>query len=255
MPTNNEVWFKQDMQFSKVAPASNALLEGLPNKDREAFIAQCESVQLTLGDALCNAGDVIEHVYFPIESNISLVNPVDGNVGMKVALIGSEGMLGISLMLGSKIAPFRALVQGAGTALRITVSAFLNQLEQSAELQLQLKRYIYVSFSQLVQTSVCNRFHVVEERLARLLLMIKDRKHSKEFYITQELLAQMLGVRRVGVTKAAGSLQARKLISYSRGDLKILNVSGLESVSCVCYQTDKETYERIFHNQEVPSMV
>ena len=170
-------------------------------------------------------------------------------------LFRSEGMLGISLMLGSNIAPFRALVQGAGTALRITVSAFLNQLEQSPELQLQLKRYIYVSFSQLVQTSVCNRFHVVEERLARLLLMIKDRKHSKEFYITQELLAQMLGVRRVGVTKAAGSLQARKLISYSRGDLKILNVSGLESVSCVCYQTDKETYERIFHNQEVPSMV
>ncbi len=237
------------MPFIQALPASNTLLDGLPNKDRLDMMASCELVQLKLADVIFNAGDRIQHVYFPIDSIISLVNPVDGNVGMEVALIGNEGMLGITLMLEINVAPFRALVQGAGSALRIAAPVFLDKFERSPVLQLYLKRYICVSFSQLVQTTVCNRFHVVEERLARLLLMISDRKDSREFHITQELLAQTLGVRRVGVTIAAGSLQHKNLISYSRGNLRINDLAGLEASSCICYQTDKEIYNRILHTR------
>ncbi len=243
------------MSSTQIKSASNMLLNRLSKKDQHRFIENCELVQLNLADVISDAGDPIHHVYFPLDCIISLVNPVDGNVGMEVALIGNEGMLGMTLMLGSDAAPFKALVQAQGSALRIASQAFLAELELLPALSLHMKRYICVSFSQLVQTTVCNRFHVVEERLARLLLMIRDRKHSGQFYITQELLAQMLGVRRVGVTKAASSLQLKKLISYSRGDMKINDAAGLEVASCICYKTDKSTYKRILHTKNIFELI
>lgn len=229
-----------------VLSSSNLLLESLPEKERRTFLAKCDLVRLTQAEIIYNANDYIEYVYFPLKSIISLVNPVDKNAGMEVALIGNEGMLGITVMLGSDFAPFQALVQNTGDTLRITVKNFLHELQKCPALELKLKRYICVSFSQLVQTTVCNRFHVVEERLARLLLMIKDRTHASQFRITQKLLAQMLGVRRVGVTKAATALKQKNLITYIRGDVDISDVAGLEVASCSCYKTDKETYTRIF---------
>jgi CRP-like cAMP-binding protein len=198
-------------------------------------------------DLLESSGKPIDHAYFPIDSSIALVMPMEGGSGLEAALIGNEGMLGVALMLGVEVAPFRAVVQGAGSALRITAPSFLRELEHSPSLKRQLNRYVYVLLSQLVQTATCTRFHVVLERLARLLLMISDRAHADEFHITQEVLAKMLGVRRVGVTKAASLLQKKKLISYSRGDVRILDIAGLEAASCACYQADKATYARIMH--------
>jgi CRP-like cAMP-binding protein len=161
---------------------------------------------------------------------------------LEVGIVGNEGMLGCSLLMGINSALFSSVVQKSGSALRITAKSFIQELQYSPKFQQMLQRYLYVSFSSLVQNSACNRFHVVEERLARLLLMIRDRAQSASFFVTQESLARMLGVRRVGITKAAGSLQSKMLISYSRGNLKIEDSIGLESSSCSCYKTDNDIY-------------
>ena len=229
-------------------PAANRLLAALPNKDRRHFLGCCDTVELVFSKTLSRPGEPIHHVYFPTDSVISLAIPIDGDVGLEVELIGNEGMLGIPLMLGVDISPFYSLVQVPGPALRITAPWFLLQLEQSPALQDRLKHYLYVLIRQLAQNAACNRFHVVEKRLARLLLMTRDRAHSDQFRITHELLADMLGVRRVGVTKAAGALQAKQLISYHRGNVRIHNIAGLEAVSCGCYQADKETYDRVMRS-------
>jgi CRP-like cAMP-binding protein len=227
---------------------ANRLLATLPNKERRHLLGNCDTVELVFAETLSRPGEPIRYVYFPTDSVISLAIPIDGDVGLEVELIGNEGMLGIPLMLGVDISPFNALVQIPGPALRITAPWFLLQLEQSPALQDRLKHYLYVLIRQLAQTAACNRFHVVEKRLARLLLMTRDRAHSDQFRITHELLADMLGVRRVGVTKAAGTLQQKQLISYHRGNLRIHDIAGLEAVSCGCYQADKETYDRVMRS-------
>lgn len=165
-------------------------------------------------------------------------------------MVGNEGMVGIPLILGVNVSPLYSLVQGSGPAWRMTAALFSKEFERSGALQRDLKRYLYVLMSQLAQTAACTRFHVVEARLARWLLMTRDRAHSGEFHITQQFLAYMLGVRRVGVTKAATALQKHKLISYTRGDITILDNAGLEAAACGCYQTDKETYQRIMPNKK-----
>lgn len=235
------------MLSTQVASATNSLLSTLPDKDREQLLANCELIKLILADELYHAGEVIDYAYFPIESFISLVTHIDNSASLEVGLVGNEGMLGIALLLGVSFSPFTALVQGAGLAWRISSALFLNELERSPALRQILKRYLYVSVSQLAQTAACTRFHLVEARLARWLLMTHDRAHANTFHVTHLFLAYILGVRRVGITKAAYSLQKRKLISYHRGNIIILDRIGLESVSCQCYEADKKIYNRILN--------
>jgi CRP-like cAMP-binding protein len=232
------------MIITQAVHSTNRLLDALLAKDREQLLANCEHIELVLGEVLYRAGEPVPHVYFPTGGFISLVAPID-STNLEVGMVGNEGMLGITLMLGIDAAPFTTLVQGAGSALRITTSSFRRVLEQSPALHQALNRYLYVSMGQLAQTAACTRFHLVEARLARWLLMTQDRAHSDHFHVTHVFLAYMLGVRRVGITKAANSLQKQKLIKYQRGDITILNHAGLEAASCGCYQADKEIYERI----------
>jgi CRP-like cAMP-binding protein len=239
---------KEDSLTAKpTAFGSNRLLNLLPSKIRNEFVSHCEVVDLSLGDLIGNSWDLIRYVYFPIEGIISLEKQIAGSPYLVVSLIGNEGMLNISLMLGVDITPCRAVVQKAGFALRIAATDFIHQLEHYPELNLLVKRYTFVTYSQLLQTSACNLFHVLENRLAKLILVFQDRSQSDELHVTQELLAQMLGVRRVGVTKAAGSLQQKNLISYSRGNMIVHDTKGLNAVSCLCYEADKDTYAQFLH--------
>jgi CRP-like cAMP-binding protein len=224
---------------------SNRLIESLPSKDRERLVAGCVPVALSLAEIVGEAGRAIRYVHFPSACFISLSS--NGNPGsFEVALIGDEGMLGLPLALGIEAAHGRALVQGGGAALRMSAARFKLELKRSPALRRTVSRYVFVLMSQLGLAVACNRFHVVEQRLARWLLMTADRAHSASFSLTQVKLASMLGVRRVGITKAASVLQGRKLIKYSRGSITILDRDGLEKVSCGCYQADIDIYEKTF---------
>lgn len=224
---------------------ANSLLGSLTRKDRRNLLAIGELVNLEFGDVLCEPGAPIRYAYFPIDCFISLVIPVDSGASLEVELVGSEGVAGIPLLLGVGVSALRVLAQGAGRALRISAPLFQREVEDNPALREILLRYVFVLLAQLAQTAACNRFHLLDARLARWLLMTSDRAHSNEFHLTHETLARMLGVRRVGVTNAAGKLQKRKLVSYTRGDIRILDRPGLEAASCDCYQVIRDTYTRV----------
>jgi CRP-like cAMP-binding protein len=228
-------------------PYGNQLLTALPSAERQRLTALCEPIELTFGQVLCEQGARVRHVYFPSGGFISLISALDGRPRLEVGLVGSEGMLGVSLLLGVHVAPLRALVQGTGSALRMEAARFSDELKRNPALQRALNSYVYVLMSQLAQMAACTRFHVVEARLARWLLMTRDRARSDEFYLTQEFIAYMLGVRRVGISRAARALRKRKLIRYTRGRMTILDGRALEAASCGCYAVARDLYDRHMH--------
>jgi CRP-like cAMP-binding protein len=217
----------------------NSLLAAIPRKEYQRLMPMLEPVPLPFGEVLYEPGDVIRHVYFPGVALVSLLTLVDDHLALEVGLVGREGMVGVPLALGFRVSSIRALVQGAGMAMRMKSTHFLKEFAHSLPLQRAFNRYTHSLMSQVAQTAACNRFHVVEARLARWLLMTRDRVESNDFPMTQEFLSHMLGVRRVGVTQAAGQLQRRKLIEYSRGHISIIDHPGLEAASCSCYQVVK----------------
>ncbi len=225
--------------------AKNRLLETLPRQDREQLLARCESVELRSADVLYQPEERIRFVFFPTGGIIALMSCAGAGASLEVGLIGDEGMLGTSLLLGVNVSPKRALVQRGGTAWRIRAPAFSRELERSVALRRELGRYLYVVLRQLARTAVCAHFHGVDARLARWLLTTGDRAHCDQFYITQGFISSMLGVRRAGVNRAAGLLQERELIRYSRGHLSILDRRGLQAAACECYAAAKEAYARI----------
>ncbi|MDM0033437.1 Crp/Fnr family transcriptional regulator [Variovorax sp. J22P271] len=225
-----------------MATIENHLIELLPRIDRRRLLDVCEPIQLVLGDRIHEPGAETRHVYFPVDGFISLVARIDEHPGLEVGMVGREGMLGSNLALGVAIAPLRAVVQGAGAAWRIAALDFQRELARNQPLQRVLARYIQVSMSQLATSAACLRFHQIGPRLARWLLMSHDRAHADSFHVTHEFLAYMLGVRRVGITEAAGSLQRGGLIEYNRGTLNVLDRPGLEATACACYAADKKSY-------------
>lgn len=231
------------MPAANRVPVANSLLAALPRTDYQRLLANLKPVTLTFGEVLYEPGDPIRHVYFPGDSLVSLLTLADGHLALEVGMVGREGMVGTPMSLGISVSPVRALVQGSGTAMQMTAACFRKEFRQCPPLQRALYRYVHVLMAQVTQTAACNRFHVVEARLARWLLMTRDRVRANRFHLTQEFLAHMLGVRRVGVTKAAGALQQRKLISYSRGNITILDRNGLEAASCQCYQIVKDVQQ------------
>ena len=213
----------------------NALLASLPRKTYLQLLPELSPVTLTFADVLYEPGELIQYVYFPGDCLVSLLTIVEGHLALEVGMVGHEGMVGSPVALGIKKSSVRALVQGAGTALRMNRARFLSALRRMPPLQRGLDLHIYALMKQIAQTAACNRFHVVEARLARWLLMTRDRVGSGEFRMTQEFLSSMLGVRRVGVTEAASAFQRRDLIEYTRGRIKIVDHPGLEAACCSCY--------------------
>ena len=214
---------------------ANHLLAALPRKDYLGLLDGLEPVTLTCGTVLYEPDGRIEHVFFPIDCLVSLLSTVQDRRATEVGLVGREGMVGVSLALGVELSCIRAQVQGTGTAVRMKAARFQKALQQCLPLQRELYRYAHAKLAMARQSVACNRFHTVEARLARWLLMTGDRVPPGEFLLTQEFLGDMLGVLRAAVNVAAGSLQERKLIQYSRGKIRILDRRGLEGASCRCY--------------------
>jgi CRP-like cAMP-binding protein len=227
------------------AHQANRLIADLPHATRKRLLAGCDTVDLSFGERLCARGNRILHVYFPLDGFVSKLIPMDSHKSLEVALVGNEGMLGATLVLGVNTTTLDTVVQGAGRSLRISVPRFRRELNASPALRRMTHRYIYVRMAQLAEAAACLSCHLLDARLARWLLMTDDRTRSNDLHITQELLAQMLGVRRVGVTNAAGLLQERKLLRYNRGIITIIDRGGLEAASCGCYRGGRDIYESI----------
>ena len=231
------------MPKNQAITVDNHLLDLLPVHKAEEFINECELIELKAGQVLATADEPMAYAYFPLSSIISWEKQIDAGAFIAIALIGCEGMLCFNFNLGIDQTSCRAIVQKEGFAWRLTAEKFERQLLNNSALSTILKRYTFVVLSQLMQFGVCNLFHVLECRLAKIFLMLQDRADSNELQITQESLAQMLGVRRVGVTKAASAMQRKNIISYSRGHVSIINKHYLQQQSCVCYKSDKAVYE------------
>ena len=228
-----------------MAKIENHLIELLPRIDRRHLLAACKPVTLVIGETLASPGTATSDVYFPILGFVSLIALVGGKPALEVGMVGGEGMVGVQIALGVSTVPLHALVQGGGDAWRITAAAFRLELNRSTALRRIVNRYVYVLMAQLASSAACLRFHRIDQRLARWLLMTRDRAHADRFPVTHAFLAYMLGVRRVGITTAASALQRRGLIEYHRGDLTVVNPDRLKSLACSCYAADRRAYDRL----------
>lgn len=234
-------------------PFANGLLDAVPRDDRQCLLASLEPVMLSSGTVIHEHGAPIRHVYFPNDALVSLLM-VDGHQTLKIGLVGREGMVGIALALGVNASQVRAVVQKRGAAMRMTSARFRKALRDSLTLQREVYRYIHALMAEARQAAFCNRYHGMDARLARLLLTTRDGERSDQFHLTHEYVAQMLGVRRVGVTKAAGDLQRKKLIDYSRGNIRILDGRRLEAAACTCYRIVKNLQVRRHRNNDAPAV-
>ncbi|MFT7244681.1 MAG: CRP-like cAMP-binding protein [Candidatus Azotimanducaceae bacterium] len=226
--------------------AANLLLQTLPERDKQALYKKGEMVDIDLDSLICDACLPITHVYFPVTGYISLVAATKEHPHLETALIGAEGMLGASLVLNVDSAPTRAVVKLAGSALRFTTSEFMLAMNDHPRLHRVIQRYLFVTMIQQSHIVSCTHFHEVGSRLARWLLMVHDRVHGDEIYITHSALANLLGVRRSAVSIAASRIQKQQLIRYSRGEITIMNRQGLEQASCGCYDALCADYNKLF---------
>lgn len=222
----------------------NRVLASLPPRESKRLQAGLEPVELKFGQILYEPGKPIQYVYFPVDCLISLLTAVDKRRTLEVGMVGNEGMAGMPFILGMGVSGVRAIVQGGGNALRMPSAPFRIEFKRNLPLQEALYRYTYALMAQISQTAACNRFHDAGPRLSRWLLMTRERVGSDEFLLTHEFLAHMLGLRREGVTEAASVLKRRRLISYTRGKMRILDVGGLKASSCSCYQIVKTVFDR-----------
>ena len=225
---------------------ANRLIASLPRRERAGFVALCEPIELAYGEMLCDADVRYDAAYFPLRGAIALVAEVGNHPALEIGLIGNEGMLGATLALGIDAAPVRAVVHSPGIALRVGIVAMRGALRDHPALARALAAYVYVLVAQLGQTAACARFHPVEARLARWLLMTHDRAHANDFRLTHQQLADQLGVLRSAVTIAAGALHDRELIRYSRGTIRVLERDGLEAFACECYGAMRDDYSQRF---------
>ena len=231
----------------ETAKPSNRLFAALPKNEYQRLLPKLERIALIFAENIYQPDDVISHVYFPESGIISLLSAVEEHSTLEVGIVGNEGMVGLPVFLGVKTSNNLAVVQGVGFALRMTAADFHDECKNGGELPRVLQRFTHSLMTHISQSAACNRFHPIEARLARWLLMTHDRMQADEFQITQEFLSNMLGVRREAVNKAATHLQQQQLISYSRGNLSILNRTGLEAAACRCYQIIKQDYENFLN--------
>jgi CRP-like cAMP-binding protein len=226
-------------------PRQNRLLAALPDGEYQALAPQLEATPMPLGLAVYESGGAQGYVYFPTDSIVSLLYVLEDGASTEIAVTGNEGLVGISLFMGGETTPSRAVVQSAGQAYRLGAALLKQRFESRGALQHLLLRFTQALITQMTQTAVCNRHHAVEQQLCRWLLLMLDRLASNELRMTQELIANMLGVRREGVTGAAGKLQAQGLIEYRRGRILVLDRPRLESRVCECYAVVKREYDRL----------
>ncbi|WFM70675.1 Crp/Fnr family transcriptional regulator [Halomonas sp. CKK8] len=226
-------------------PRQNHLLAALPRDEYQRLAPHLERVELILGESLVESGKVMRHVYFPVDCIVSLLCVMEDGDSTEIAVVGAEGIVGISLFMGGETTPSRAIVQSAGSAYRLKGQLIKDEFDRASTLQYLLLRYTQALITQMAQTAVCNRHHSLDQQLCRWLLLSLDRLPTNELVMTQELIANMLGVRREGVTESAGKLQRAGLISYHRGHISILDRPGLEVRVCECYAVVKKEYDRL----------
>ena len=226
-------------------PQQNHLLAGLSTAERERIFPHLQVVPMPLGKVLYESGDVLRHVYFPTDSIISLLYVLADGASAEISVVGNEGLIGIALFMGGETTPSRAIVQSAGHAYRLLGQRIKDEFHRNGPMQLLLLRYTQALITQMAQTAVCNRHHSVDQQLCRWLLLSLDRLPSNQLIMTQELIANMLGVRREGVTEAAGKLDQLGVIRYARGHITVLDRSKLENLCCECYGVVKKETDRL----------
>jgi CRP-like cAMP-binding protein len=230
-------------------PTENKLLAALPEAEWLSWRSQLERVEMPLGQVVCESGGTLSHVYFPTSAIVSLLYVMENGASAEIAVVGNEGIVGISLFMGGNSTPSRAVVQSAGQGLRLDAEIMKNGFDGSVPVMHLLLRYTQALITQMAQTAVCNRHHSLDQQLCRWLLLSLDRLRGNELVMTQELIANMLGVRREGVTEGALKLQHLGLIRYVRGHITVLDRPGLESRSCECYSVVKREYDRLLPEQ------
>ena len=226
-------------------PQQNHLLAALPPVEQDRLYPHLKLVPMPLGKVLYESGDLLRHVYFPTDSIVSLLHVLADGASAEISVVGNEGLIGIALFMGGETTPSRAIVQSAGHAYQLIGQQLKDEFHRNGELQILLLRYTQALITQMAQTAVCNRHHSVDQQLCRWLLLSLDRLSSNQLTMTQELIANMLGVRREGVTEAAGKLDKLGVISYARGEITVLDRPKLEQLCCECYAVVKKESDRL----------